>query len=73
VSSFDYAVNEQCQQYGECADLNPFLSAGKAVFQIEYSDEGATAGGFCPQANSAGRAAILKTLDLTAAPWTPCR
>ena len=38
---FDYAINEQCFQYHECAN-NPapgyrvFTRAGKAVFQVEY-------------------------------------
>jgi hypothetical protein len=73
VGTFDYAVNEQCQQYGECGGLTPFLTAGKAVFQIEYRDDGAKTATFCPPANKAGRSAILKTFDLTATPWTPCR
>src|SRR6185369_1584387 len=29
---FDMAVNEQCQQFEECAALDPFIGAGKAVF-----------------------------------------
>ncbi|MFJ2158090.1 endo alpha-1,4 polygalactosaminidase [Streptomyces sp. NPDC087856] len=73
VGSFDFAINESCQEYNECNTLAPFLNAGKAVFQIEYSDDGSSAGGTCPAANSAGRAAIIKTLDLNATPWTPCQ
>jgi hypothetical protein len=73
VSSFDFAVNEECQYYTECADLKPFLSAGKAVFQVEYTDDGGSASAACPAANSANRNAIIKELDLTATPWTPCR
>src|SRR5204862_851075 len=33
---FDFAINEQCQQYRECAQLAPFLNAGKAVYHVEY-------------------------------------
>ena len=38
---FDYAINEQCFQYRECATNPPpgyraFTRAGKAVFQVEY-------------------------------------
>jgi hypothetical protein len=67
---FDMAVNEQCQEFQECGALDPFLAAGKAVFQVEYS---VSPSGFCPQANSAGRSAAKKTVDLFDTPWTPCR
>jgi Glycoside-hydrolase family GH114 len=70
VGYFDMAVNEQCQQYEECDALDPFLMAGKAVFQVEYQ---VAAGNFCPPANSANRSAIAKTVDLFELPWTPCR
>lgn len=73
VSRFDYAVNESCQAWDECEALDPFLDAGKPVFQIEYTDEGASARTTCPPANRASRSTILKTLALTATPWTPCR
>ncbi|MEU2624860.1 endo alpha-1,4 polygalactosaminidase [Streptomyces sp. NPDC007157] len=36
VADFDFAVNEQCAQYGECDDLKPFTEADKAVFHVEY-------------------------------------
>ena len=67
---FDYAINEQCQQYNECATLDPFRVAGKPVFQVEYK---LATSKFCAKANSANRNAILKTVDLFDAPWTPCR
>lgn len=38
IEHFDFAVNEQCWEYGECDDLQPFLDAGKAVFNAEYAD-----------------------------------
>lgn len=37
VSYYDFAVNEQCFQYNECAALQPFISAGKPVFSAEYN------------------------------------
>ncbi|HKC82414.1 MAG TPA: endo alpha-1,4 polygalactosaminidase, partial [bacterium] len=67
---FDFAINEQCQQFSECSTLDPFVSAGKPVFQVEY-DVGA--GTVCPAANGANRNAILKSVDLFDVPWTPCR
>lgn len=38
VAYFDFAVNEQCHEYDECDALQPFLDAGKAVFNAEYDD-----------------------------------
>lgn len=48
VSHYDFAVNEECFQYGECNALKPFIAAGKPVFGIEYNLSKAS---FCPQAN----------------------
>jgi hypothetical protein len=68
---FDYAINEQCQQYGECGNYTTyFVNASKAVFQVEYKLSTAK---FCPQANTENRNAIHKTFDLFDTPWTPCR
>lgn len=36
VGDFDFAVNEQCAEYDECERLTPFITAGKAVFHVEY-------------------------------------
>jgi hypothetical protein len=33
---YDFAVNEQCGNYGECDTLLPFLKNDKAVFRTEY-------------------------------------
>jgi len=70
VPYFDMAVNEQCQQFEECAALDPFIGAGKAVFQVEYE---VAPSGFCAAANTADRSAIAKTVDLFDTPWTSCR
>jgi len=68
---FDYAINEQCEQYSECGNYTTyFASANKAVFQVEYKLKTSN---FCPPANAANRNAILKTFDLFDTPWTPCR
>ena len=37
VSSFDFAVNEQCAQFDECDTYAPFIAANKAVFNTEYT------------------------------------
>jgi len=68
---FDYAVNEQCQQYNECGGYTTyFINANKAVFQVEYKLSQAK---FCAKANAGNRNAITKTFDLFDTPWAPCR
>ncbi|CAM5567250.1 endo alpha-1,4 polygalactosaminidase [Eoetvoesiella caeni] len=34
---FDFAVNEQCFEYNECAVYSVFIDAGKPVFNAEYA------------------------------------
>jgi endo-alpha-1,4-polygalactosaminidase (GH114 family) len=72
VSSFDYAINEQCFQYDECRAWRAFIDAGKPVFQAEYRLEPDE---FCPRANRWDFSSILKSrhFNLYALPWTPCR
>jgi endo-alpha-1,4-polygalactosaminidase (GH114 family) len=74
---FDYAINEQCFSYHECANNPPpgykaFTRAGKAVFQVEYRVQRSR---FCGRANELGISAIKKAGDfsLNAKPWKPCR
>lgn len=38
VSSFDWALNEECATYRECSSYAPFTRAGKPVFVLEYGD-----------------------------------
>jgi len=66
---FDWSLNEQCNQYDECNTLDNFISAGKAVFNCEYSGN---ADNFCPKMNTAGFSSLLKTLDLTAKVKAQC-
>jgi hypothetical protein len=66
---FDWALDEQCFQYAECDQLTPFISAGKAVFEVEYT---LNASQFCPQANALNFNSLLKNLALDA-PRTACR
>jgi hypothetical protein len=62
VSKFDWALNEQCLQYDECAALAPFVAAGKAVLHCEY---GTSKTGVCDK-DPAGFSTIIKDLDLDA-------
>lgn len=41
--AFDFALNEQCNEFSECGGYSVFTNAGKAAFNAEYS--GGT--GFC--------------------------
>ena len=60
---FDWALNEECYQYDECAALRPFTQAGKAVFGVEYEGDLAE---FCPVMNELGYDWLFKRLDLDA-------
>lgn len=59
--AFDFAINEQCFEYDECASLDPFVRAGKAVLQVEYS---LPLNAFCGHA--AGFSSMRKHLELDA-------
>jgi len=67
---FDFAIDEQCAQYKECAAYDGWVAAGKAVVEIEYHGRAAR---ICAQADAGGRDAVLKGLALRAKPWRPCR
>lgn len=63
LEPFFFAVNEQCFEYSECDTYQPFLQAGKAVFNVEYN---LNVGQFCSQANTLGIMAMKKKIDLDA-------
>ncbi len=63
---FEWAMVESCFRYNWCDQMAPFIQAGKAVFAIEYTEEGMTLEQFCPQANALRFSAILKHRDLDA-------
>jgi hypothetical protein len=58
---FDFAVVEQCAEYGECGELAPFLDRDKPVFHAEY-DLAVT--DFCTESQRLGLSSIRKRLDL---------
>ena len=61
VSNFDWALNEQCFQFGECSSLTRFISAGKAVFNVEYQKKPEQ---FCAQANAMNFNSLYKKIVL---------
>lgn len=69
VDDFDWALTEECFVQGWCADMRPFVEAGKPVFMVEYTDQ-ITARRFraaaCAHATRLGFHAILKNRELDA-------
>lgn len=65
VDLYDWALTEDCFDEGWCAEMTPFIEAGKPVFAAEYTDTGITTGEFCAPATLLGIQAILKDRDLT--------
>ncbi len=63
VGDFDFAVNEQCAQYGECDKLKPFIAAGKAVFHVEYE---LSTDDFCAQSRKLRLSSLRKHYALDA-------
>ncbi|MBO1335572.1 endo alpha-1,4 polygalactosaminidase [Streptomyces sp. VRA16 Mangrove soil] len=61
VRDFDFAVNEECAQYHECAALTPFVKARKAVFHVEYALPNSR---FCAEAKRLGLSSMRKKLKL---------
>ncbi|WP_406357750.1 endo alpha-1,4 polygalactosaminidase [Streptomyces hirsutus] len=61
VDDFDFAVNEECAQYGECAELTPFIEAGKAVFHVEYAEP---TGEFCAESRELRLSSMRKKPEL---------
>jgi hypothetical protein len=69
LSSFDFAIDEQCFEFRECDQVLPFIHAHKAVFEVEYNLDPSQ---FCPQANAMNFNSMKKDLGLGAT-RTACR
>ncbi|MCP4677248.1 MAG: endo alpha-1,4 polygalactosaminidase [Deltaproteobacteria bacterium] len=65
---FDWALNEECLAYKECDKYAPFVSAGKAVFHVEYVDSIADgqslADEVCGDPSIEGFSTLIKEWDL---------
>ena len=70
IAAFDFVIDEQCNQYGQCGNYSGFQSAGKSIFNVEYK---LSTGKFCPQDNSSNFNGIYKNYSLDVTPYTPCR
>jgi hypothetical protein len=71
VRSFDWSLNEECFYYHECDLERPFIEAGKAVFNTEYTDDwrhrgidslGALAAKVCPESRPLGFSTLIKRI-----------
>ena len=75
VAAFDWDLNEECFQYKECDVLKPYITANKAVFQVEYQGTVSKTSGFCPKATAMKFSSMKKKLSLGAyrevCPTTP--
>jgi hypothetical protein len=67
--SFDWILNEQCNEYSECGMLSSFTNKGKAAFNTEYSG---SASSVCPQMATAKISSLIKDLDLGASIKAQC-
>lgn len=72
VDDVQFAVNEECSDWEECEDMQPFINSGKPVFHIEYpdgagSDEGLDSNDraqYCEATGTNSFSTVLKTYDL---------
>ncbi|GAC1564181.1 MAG: endo alpha-1,4 polygalactosaminidase [Vulcanimicrobiaceae bacterium] len=67
--SFDFVVAEDCWKQAACGAYKSFVTAGRAVFAIEYTDVTARATfqhAYCLRARAAGMFVLLKTRKLDA-------
>lgn len=65
VDAFDWALNEECFFYRECARERPFIDAGKAVLQTEYTDDWRRRGIANPDAVAAEVCAAARRLSFS--------
>lgn len=72
VDVAEWEINEQCVQYSECADLQPFIRQGKPVFHIEYTGKDPAPRKFvdkvCGAKGTSGFSTVIKHMNLNQ--WT---
>ncbi|WP_186123558.1 endo alpha-1,4 polygalactosaminidase [Burkholderia gladioli] len=65
--SFDFAVNEECHEQGECDKYGPFTSANKPVLNAEYEASYRTSAGqraLCADARARKLRTLVLSMDL---------
>lgn len=68
-SYFDGALTEQCNQYRECAEFEPYLASGRPVINAEYHLRRSR---FCAADEAAGIVGALFNLALNGKRFEPC-
>jgi hypothetical protein len=66
---FDGAITEQCNQYHECGDFEPYLAAGEPVLNAEYK---LATKKFCAADEAAGIMGARFNLALNGHRYQPC-
>ncbi len=69
---FDGLLDEECNKYAECGLLAPYVSAGKPVWDAEYTQDGETTAAFCPPDIAAGIVGALFSINLDGSVFQPC-
>jgi hypothetical protein len=75
VDSFDFAINEECFEFGECSYLKPFTDAKKPVYNIEYKKSYTKASEFsklCKRAKDLNIYTIVENKALNGSQITSC-
>lgn len=70
---FDMSVSEQCFEFDNCVDYQPFLDAGKPVFNAEYARRFlADSAPICARSREMGLSTLVLPLDLDNSFRTSC-
>lgn len=67
---YDWALNEQCYQFGECGILSKFVKANKAVFIAEYNSSSTS---HCSDAKKNKFSLSIYTLALDGSKYQTCK
>lgn len=59
---FDWALVEECARFDECGSYSPFITAGKAVFHVEYQGNH----DYCAHTSGLGFSSLEKDMDVGA-------
>lgn len=69
---FDGLLDEECNKYSECNLVAPYVTAGKPVWNAEYTEDGETTAMFCAADVSAGIVGALFSIKLDGSLFQPC-
>jgi len=76
VDSFDFALNESCNEYNECDKLSPFIKENKLVLNAEYNKRYLKSKNFkelCKKSNALGIKSVVYNLELDGKLYKSCK